>query len=469
MDMKILVFGVGKFYQERKHDIPADVDIVAFLDNNPTLQGKCIDGKPVMFPCEVNCLAYDKILIMSVSEKAMKSQLIGLGVKKEDILYWDQFSGAVNQGVFRLYCGNDSITEFKKKVLVISTDLDFNGGTMAAFYAVKALQERGDYVILAAPAGNRIFIDEAVRSGINIVICSALTCMQKEVMFWVQQFDIVLVNVFQMALCALEISKIKPVLWWVHEPRDFYEKTIDRFYEYMCRERLELIKIYAVSDIAKNNFKFHFGEQPISVLPYGIPDRDRSIHPKNESDSMVFALIGAVCPTKAQDIFIKAIRLLSAEEKRNIRFWIIGYIGKDKYCAEIKEAVSGDEAIKIVGKLNRSEMHEAYRKIDVVVCPSLEDSFPIVVTEGMMYGKTCIVSDKTGSARYIRNRESGLICKSGDAVDLCRQIRWTISNRGNLSAIGEKARLIYKQNFTLEKFGHRLEDALQDTANEWRL
>ena len=122
-----------------------------------------------------------------------------------------------------------------------------------------------------------------------------------------------------------------------------------------------------------------------------------------------------------------------------------------------------------MGKLNRSEMYETYGKIDVVVCPSLEDSLPIVVTEGMMYGKTCIVSDKTGSARYIRNRENGLICKAGDPGDLCRQMRWVIHNREKLVAIGKKARRIYEQNFDIEIFGRRLENALQDTTNNWRL
>ncbi len=467
--MKILIFGAGKFYQNKKKEIPSDVDVVAFLDNDPALQGKCIDGRPVISPCEISRLIYDKVLIMSVYEKAMKNQLIDLGVKSEDILYWDQLPGAVNKGVFKLYCGNDTLWEYKKKVLIISTDLDYNGGTIAAFYAAKVLQKRGNYTIVAAPAGNRIFIDEATQSGINIVICPALTCMQKEVLFWVRQFDIILVNVFQMALCALKISRIKPVMWWIHEPGEFYEKTIDRFQEYMCREQLGLIEIYAVSDIAQKNFIFHFGNQMKGVLPYGIPDQVRKNSIQNETDGLVFAIIGSVCPIKAQNMFIKAIRLLTENEKRSIQFWVIGHIGNDKYSTEIKDEALTDKSIQIMGKLNRSEMYETYGKIDVVVCPSLEDSLPIVVTEGMMYGKTCIVSDKTGSARYIRNRENGLICKAGDPGDLCRQMRWVIHNREKLVAIGKKARRIYEQNFDIEIFGRRLENALQDTTNNWRL
>lgn len=464
--MKILIFGTGKFYQERKRQIPPNVEVVAFLDNNPAIQGKFIDGRPVIAPCRVGEIDYDKILIMSMSENAMKSQLVELGVERKNILFWEQTYGAANQGIFKLYCGNSNIAEFKKKILIISTNLDYNGGTIAAFYAAKVLQERGNYVVLAAPDGNQIFINEVLECGINIVICPALTCMGREVLLWVKQFEVVLVNVFQMALCALEIIEVKPVLWWLHEPKEFYEKTITRFHDLMSKERLEAIDIYAVSDVAQRNFNFYFPDQMIGVLPYGIPDQ-KSGKVNSEEGKLVFAIIGAVCPIKAQDIFIKAVRLLKADERRNMQFWIIGYVGEDAYSIRVKEAALGDESIKIIGKLSRSEIQDAYGEIDVVVCPSLEDSLPIVVAEGMMHEKVCIVSDKTGCAKYVKNREDGLICRAGIPEDLCEQMKWIIQNRGQMPEIGRRARQLYKQKFSLDKMGENLEAALQKTMDNW--
>lgn len=467
ISMKILIFGTGKFYQERKEKIPQNVEIVAFLDNNTELQGDYIDEKLVVSPKDVHQLVYDKILLMSASENAMKTQLIGLGIKEENILYWEQLFGEVNRGVFKLYCRNNGVTGQKKKILIISTDLDYNGGTIAAFYATKALQDRGNFVILAAPAGNKRFIDEAVAQSVPVVICPALTCMQKEVLFWVRQFDVILVNVLQMALCALEIIQIKPVLWWIHEPEEFYKKIVDRFQEDMNKERLDLIQIYAVSNIAKRNCECYFKNPVKGILPYGIADQGRIGGLIRTNCSLVFAIIGAVCSLKAQDIFIQAIKLLQADEKTNTQFWIIGAIGIDEYSNKIRKAALENTPIKILGKLTRKEIHEVYGKIDVVVCPSLEDSLPITVTEGMMYEKVCIVSDRTGSVQYIRDKENGLICKAGDPADLCEQMRWVIHNREKLPAIGRSARKLYDQYFSMERFGERLEAALLETEDIW--
>lgn len=179
-------------------------------------------------------------------------------------------------------------------------------------------------------------------------------------------------------------------------------------------------------------------------------------------------MIGLVCFKKAQDIFIKAVELLDDREKRNVQFWIIGFIGDDEYSNQVKELASKDTAIKIVGRLMRSEIYEAYKEIDVLVCPSLEDSLPITATESMMYGKACIVSDATGTSHYIKNGENGFICKKGEPRDLCEKMRWIIQNQEKLPMLGFNARQTYERYFSLDKFGIRLETALQDTVDNWR-
>ena len=76
--MRIVIFGVGGFYRERKHKIPAMWEIVAFLDNNPKLQGQKMDGVLILAPGNVSRLSYDKIVLMSASEEAMKDQTVAM-------------------------------------------------------------------------------------------------------------------------------------------------------------------------------------------------------------------------------------------------------------------------------------------------------------------------------------------------------------------------------------------------------
>lgn len=115
-----------------------------------------------------------------------------------------------------------------------------------------------------------------------------------------------------------------------------------------------------------------------------------------------------------------------------------------------------------MGGLSRSEIHERYGEIDVVVCPSREETASIVVTEGMMYGKVCIVSEVAGMAAYIEDGENGIICESENHVNLCDKMKWVIKNRKNLQTMGKRARETYEKYFSMESFGERLEKELHN-------
>lgn len=467
--MKIVIFGAGKFYQEKKHKIPAKFEIVAFLDNNSQYQGKKIDGHLVVAPNEILQLSYDKIVLMSTSEEAMKSQLIELGVDKKDIWYWERFASEICRGELRFYCGNRNIKNCGKRVLIISTHLSYSGGPLAAVYAAKVLQDRDYVVFLTAPSGDERFIDEAIKVGLNIALCPALPYVHKEELIWIEQFDVVLVNVFPMILCACEISKIRPVLWWIHESEEsLYYNIINKFEGNIEKEQMEKITIYGVSRVAQSKFNFCFSNNIKKILPYGIPDQiEKNSYSNNIENQLVFAMIGTVHRGKAQDVFVNAIELIDAKEKKNVQFLIIGFIGIDEYSNEIKKSASRESTIKITGLLTRSELSKAYEKIDVIVCPSLEDSLPIVVTEGMMQEKVCIVSDMTGTAEYIEDGKNGLLCKAGDSEDLCEKIRWVIKNRKKLPEMGREARKVYEEYFTMDSFGQRLEESLEEAIDNF--
>lgn len=461
--MKILVFGFGEYYHKWKNYLSSHAQIIAIIDNNKRLYAHCIDEVPIISPYDIAHFSYDKIIIMSSYKKAMKQQLLEIGINKNKILYWEEFRSEIEHGNLKLYCRNNKITK-SKHILIISADLNYDGGSFAAAYAAMAMQKKGYNVILAAPSADSSFIKEAGREKINIVICPSLPYLREDELFWIRQFDIVIVNVFPMVLCAYEISKIKPVLWWIHESKELYENIIYQFSQCTKPELLSNINTLAVSSISQKNFNYYFPDLIKDTLAYGIPDRYEYTSSKG---ILIFALIGTIQPLKAQDIFIQAVKLLKNSDKKNVQFWIIGHLGTDSYSRSIKDSASQDSAIQILGKLTRDEIHNRYKDIDVVVCPSLEDSLPIVMTEGMMYKKVCITSDASGTAAYIKNGLNGFICKKGDALDLSKKMHWVINNKEKLQEIGEQARKTYEKYFTLEKFGNRLESALFETIDRY--
>lgn len=480
--MKIVVFGMGTYYKRDRDKFGRDSELVAFLDNNRGLQGQMLDGIPIYAPDEIFGIDYDVIVLMAVQAHQMKKQLLELGVPEQKISYFAQYYRQVNYGKFSFYGNLKSLPDYGnasegKKVLIIHTYLSYNGGSMAAVYVSKVLQKRGYNTVLAVPGGNSSFIKEAAKDNITIAVYPALPYLQEEDLDWIKGFDIVIVNVFHMVQCACEIKKVKPVMWWIHEPgsryTDIYDSITYQFFDYARGANFEGINIYAVSTIAAKNFNEYYPNISIKVLPYGIPDechmydeKERDTFAKNK---IIFAIIGQVSIVKAQMLFVEAVGMLSETEKSKAEFWIIGRV-EDNSCGRSVQSLSESEAsIKICGQMSRDEMHKAYREIDVIVCPSLEETMSLVLTEGMMYGKICISSDTTGMAEYIQNGKNGFICRAGNAEELANRMSWLIGNQESedLQLMRRAARQTYERYFTMEAFADNLESALQQTIKGW--
>ena len=467
--MKIIVFGVGNFYQKQKNKLKnfKDVDIVAYADNNQALWNTRVENIPVIAPDTIGIQVYDKILIMSIYVSEIHGQLLSLGIAKDRILTWEYFMAQAVQGKGEVFGSRAGIEEIRGEVLIISTYLNYNGGTLAAVYATQALRQKGISVIMAAPDGSKKFIKEMAGNGLIIVLLPSLPYVFENEKKWIQQFQAVMINTYQMIECAYQVSKFCPTIWWLHEYKKMYSWIAMKNPDCLDRARLKDIGIYAVSERARDNFDCIYLNRINGILSYGIPDMgNRKTEDTNQNKKNVFAVIGEICSLKSQDIFLEAASRIKNCD--NVEFWIIGKSREEDYCKKIKKMASEISSVKIWGELTRCEIYKVFPKIDVVVCSSKEDMLPIVITESMMVGKACIVTDVTGSAKYIQNGENGFVVPVNDVQALAERMQWIITNKEEIDKIGLAARKTYEKYFTLDILGQNLKQVLNETMAEWR-
>ena len=241
----------------------------------------------------------------------------------------------------------------------------------------------------------------------------------------------------------------------MHEPSEFYKKLLPEEIEIIKSIDFENVKVMAVSKIARNNFLSYI--QPncdVEILEYGIPDMGASI--TSSCDLINIAIIGTVYPTKGQDIFLKAFALLDELEKKRFHVWIIGRVIDDEYGMKIRIESERYNNISITGQINRNEIEELERKMDVIISPSREDCLPIVITEGLMLGKLCAVSNGTGFASIISNYENGIIFEKDNTYDLLECLRWILNNPDKLNIIGNNGRALYENRLSLSVFKHNV-------------
>jgi glycosyltransferase involved in cell wall biosynthesis len=241
---------------------------------------------------------------------------------------------------------------------------------------------------------------------------------------------------------------IIPTIWWIHE--NIYPEQITEELEKLLKTSKD---IYVPSKLTQNYLAKY--NPNIKVLCYPISDVavKTSKKPKTVKKILHFVLIGAISARKGHDIFIEAIKLLPENLLRKARFDIIGSdnLEAGDFAETVKKSAHGIKQIRFFDVIQNQKVYrKLLSKIDVLCCPSREDPFPIVVTEAMMFGKTCIVSDRVGQKDLIKNingKTGNFIFPSENITRLSAIFREIIEDKVNLERIGEESRKIFEKTF----------------------
>lgn len=457
--MRVLIFGTGKFYENRKCKLLeylSDDYIIGFLDNNANTINK-MNGLPVYHPGEICNLEYDMVILMSIYADDMHRQLLELDVQPQKIMRYFEFEYKKRIEMFTVLFGRKE----SRKALIISHDIGYHGGQIAALNAAVALKRIGYEVCIAAKSGDDKLIKEINDIDIDVVILAPLLFNSNIERDFVMQFDIVIVNTFVNIDIACEISKIKPTIWWIHESSEKYDIAYKKRWiyggKYNNKDNFSDIYIMAVSNIAKENFEAYYNDTIKRIVPFGLEDWYMPSNGKKEDyNKIIFCVIGNICRTKNQVLVVDVFKKLPKKYQDRAECWLIGDFC-DMYGEKIYESVKNVPFIKMLGVLSREEMRKAFFDIDVVICASLEETMSIAIVEGMMNEKVCITTDATGVAEYIENGKNGIICKAGDEKTLKNAIIKTIDEYNEYGILRKKARETYDNYFSLKCLEQELE------------
>jgi len=454
----VIIFGTGLFYSRRKDMLPEETNIVAFIDNNIEIQGTYRENILIYNPSEVSKLNYDVIILASITTVEMRNQLLSLGVPKDKIMFWQQYVSSKTHGIIKKYEVDKE--QNGKKLLLIVPFINYTGSFLVALNAALALKSKGYYVLITSPMADDQTILEVNRYGINVCLCPSLPYIEETEMKWIQEFDFVLLNTFQSMVCINRLGLRKPVLWWLHECNKSYKDILEQYEDQGDFSSSKNVTILAVSKIAKDNFLKYFQNLETSMLTFGIPDFYRGV--KLPHKKIIFVIIGGISLLKNQKELINALKRISLYEKNKMELWLIGSDDRNKYREEIDDLISDNQEIKILGELSRKEIEKIFQQVDVVVCSSLEETMSITIVEGMMNHKICITNTNTGIAEFIQDNENGFIYEAGNVDDLTAKLKYVIQNFNSLDIMRKNARQTYEKYFTMEIFGDRLQEIIEN-------
>lgn len=160
--------------------------------------------------------------------------------------------------------------------------------------------------------------------------------------------------------------------------------------------------------------------EKIVVIPYGA-DTGPRVFTRSESDApprefrILFA--GQIGIRKGLRTLLEALTLCGRPE------WRVDFVG-----AKLPESAhdfanyKGNVPLEFHGAKSQADLAAMMRASSVLVLPSLEEGFGLVVPQALNCGCPCIVSDRVGGKDLIRPGENGAISPAGDAAALAKEL-----------------------------------------------
>ena len=144
--------------------------------------------------------------------------------------------------------------------------------------------------------------------------------------------------------------------------------------------------------------------------------------------------------------------LLKALEQRPSAGWELHCFGMTfrESAGDFERYVGGARVIQR-GSLPQRELAEAFRQMHVLVLPSAEEAFGLVVVQALQSGVPCIVSDRVGAKDLVREGETGSIVPFGDTDALADALEYWSSRRENVPDVfpwADSAGLLLQHSFS---------------------
>lgn len=278
-------------------------------------------------------------------------------------------------------------------------------------------------------------------------------------------------NTLRAAFTSLVVSRLSGRRYVYHAHCGLAQSSIHR---YLVRSAARVV---AVSQFAKECcLEAGIEEDKVDVCYNGIemekltpgisPEqakRELGIKPGQK----VIGLVGRLSPLKGHEDLLFAIPKVLAYDE-NVIFLIVGddsiFDSNENYSDHLRTLVARLELEDhVIFTGFRPDTENIYACLDVVVAPSHEEAFGMVVLEGMAMGKPVIAST-VGGVPEVLTPETGLLVPPKSPRELARAIIQVLANPDEAKQMAIQAKERALSKFTAGHYVERMERSLRIAA-----
>ena len=190
--------------------------------------------------------------------------------------------------------------------------------------------------------------------------------------------------------------------------------------------------------------------EQVMICPNGIPDIDQIPHRQPHTIPHLLFLSNLIESKGVIDL-LDACKILKDKGYRFVCNFVGGEtkdINAERFNAEVKKRGLDQTVCYLGSKYGESKMKQ-YADNDMLVFPTCNDCFPLVLLEAMQHGLSVVTTDEGGITDVVLDGVNGLICRKHDSKDLANKIGFLLDNPQVAFDMGRKGKNLYEERFTL--------------------
>jgi glycosyltransferase involved in cell wall biosynthesis len=206
----------------------------------------------------------------------------------------------------------------------------------------------------------------------------------------------------------------------------------------------------------------------VYYCPNGVPKPDIK-NANRTKDAVIFNILflSNLIESKGVYILLEACKQLK-ERKINFNCLYVGGIGdisEIDFNNKVKE-LNLINHVRYLGKRFGVEKDEIFNNADILVLPTLNDCFPLVLLEAMQFYLPVISTFEGGIPDIVQDKKTGYLVLKNDVFDLTNKIESLINDPELMNSMGIAAHRRFKENYTLEMFEIKMKAILNDVLSQ---
>jgi glycosyltransferase involved in cell wall biosynthesis len=241
----------------------------------------------------------------------------------------------------------------------------------------------------------------------------------------------------------------------------FFKNFLKPHYIAVTQMEIPIIKEYGADD---NHI--HFIPHGVNTDIFKPVDATNLRKKYGTENSDVILYVGRIAKGKGVDKLIKILNLVIKKNKR-VKLIIVG--GDAGYLPIVKNLIQKyglSKNVAIVGYISKHNLPEYYSMADLIVYPSRQEIFGLVLCEAMACGKAVIGSDIMGPSEIILNGKTGYTSNFKDLNKVSELIINLFKDRQLLAQMGKKSLERVREIYTWEKAAESHYKLYMDVLNQ---